>query len=552
MLATQPGKARAIGASSYASQMGLALSRDRAVAPIWLLAAALAALWLLIAPPTPDLAAQVFRATLFRSEGFAVWDSSWYGGHNLPGYSLLFPPMAALIGPRLLGALAVTVSVVLFERLMGAHFPRRAARWATVWFAFVAVGDLMIGRLTFALGVSFGLACLLALDRKRPTLSALFAIACAAASPVAGAFIVLIAVSVAIAQRSRAAAGVAVAATVMVLVMAFGFPEGGVQPYPLRSTIIPVVATVAIALLAGPNQRALRIGAWIYAPVCILASLVPSPLGENVARLGILLAGPLLIALILSRPTPIKHLRVVVVIAAAVACWQLLGPIREVAKGAGDPSTTAAYHQPLIDFFATRGSAPFRVEVPFTRAHWEAAFLAPSLKLARGWSTQLDTKYGALFYRKDDPFSATEYHRWLTNNAVAYIAVPDAAPDPTSKRELAVIASNPPWLRPIWSSAHWKVFKVTDAAPLLTGPGDLLALGRDDFTIQAHRAKPMIVRVRWTSFFTAIEGSVCLARAPDGWTEVTPVRPGRITIAARFDIAKMAEQSSFCSSAGDN
>ncbi|MCX6369756.1 MAG: hypothetical protein NTZ58_00670, partial [Solirubrobacterales bacterium] len=143
--------------------MSTAFARERAAAPIWILAAALAALWLLLAPPTPDLAAQVFRATLFRSEGFAVWDSSWYGGHNLPGYSLLFPPLAALLGPRLLGALAVTASAVLFERLMGAHFPRRAARWATVWFAFAAVGDLMIGRITFALGVTFGLACLLAL-----------------------------------------------------------------------------------------------------------------------------------------------------------------------------------------------------------------------------------------------------------------------------------------------------------------------------------------------------------------------------------------------------
>ena len=532
--------------------MSTAFARERAAAPIWILAAALAALWLLLAPPTPDLAAQVFRATLFRSEGFAVWDSSWYGGHNLPGYSLLFPPLAALLGPRLLGALAVTASAVLFERLMGAHFPRRAARWATVWFAFAAVGDLMIGRITFALGVTFGLACLLALDRKRTALAIIAAVACAAASPVAGAFVVLAAVAVALAERSRGAAAAAAASAITVLVMALGFPEGGVQPYPLRSTIIPVAATIAIALLAGPKRRALQIGAWLYAPVCILASLVPSPLGENVARLGVLCAGPLLIALILSRPTPIKHLRIVVLIAGAVACWQLLGPLRETAKGAVDPSTAAVYHQPVIDYFEAQGGEPFRVEVPFTRAHWEAAYLAPHISLARGWSTQLDTKYGALFYRKDTPFSAAEYHRWLSRNAVRYVAVPDAAPDPSSRRELAVIASQPSWLKPLWSSAHWKVYEVTDHQPLLTGPGELVRLGRDNFTIQAHRAAPMIVRVRWTSFFTVTQGSACLERAKGGWTEVTPVRPGPISIAARFDLQRMAEQSSFCSSAGDN
>ncbi|MSX02553.1 MAG: hypothetical protein F2813_05260 [Actinobacteria bacterium] len=531
--------------------MSTALERDRVAVPIWTLAAALAAVWLLLAPPTPDLAAQVFRATLFRNDGFAVWDSSWYGGHNLPGYSLLYPPLAAMIGPRLLGALAITASTVLFERLMRAHFPLRAARWATVWFAFAALGDLMIGRITFALGVTFGLACLLALDRGKGVLAVIGAIACAAASPVAGAFVVLAAFSVMVAQRSRAAAATALAAAATVLAMALGFPEGGVQPYPITSTVIPVAATIAVALLAGPTRRPLQIGAWLYAPVCILASLIPSPLGENVARLGVLCAGPLLIALILSRPAPIKHLRVVVMIAAVVACWQLLGPLRETAKGAVDPSTAAVYHQPVIDYFAARGGKPFRVEVPFTRAHWEAAYLAPHITLARGWSTQLDVKYGALFYNKDKPFSSDEYHRWLKRNAVSYIAVPDAAPDPSSRRELEVIAEQPSWLKPLWSSAHWKVYKVTDSRPLLSGPGELVSLGRDRFTIQAHRAAPMVVRVRWTSFFTATEGSACLAKTPGGWTEVTPVRPGRLSIAARFDVQRMAEQSSFCTSAGD-
>ncbi|MDP5033385.1 MAG: hypothetical protein NWP31_00410 [Solirubrobacteraceae bacterium] len=532
--------------------MSTALARERATTPIWILAAALAAFWLLLAPPTPDLAAQVFRATLFRSEGFLVWDSSWYGGHNLPGYSLLFPPLAALIGPRLLGALAVTASAILFERLMSAHFPQRAARWATVWFAFAAVGDLMIGRITFALGVTFGLACLLALDRKWISLGVVAAIASAAASPVAGAFVVLATTSIAVAERSRGAAVAAVASAVTVLVMALGFPEGGVQPYPLRSTIIPVAATIAIALLAGPQRRALQIGAWLYAPVCILAALIPSPLGENVARLGVLCAGPLLIALILSRPTPLKHLRAVVLIAAAVACWQLLGPLRETAKGAVDPSTEAVYHQPLIDYFKAQSDEPFRVEVPFTRAHWEATYLAPHITLARGWSTQLDTKYGALFYRKEKPFSAAEYRRWLDRNAVRYVAVPDAAPDPSSRRELDVIASQPSWLKPLWSNAHWKVYEVVNHQPLLTGPGELVELGRDNFTIQAQRAAPMIVRVRWTSFFTVTEGSACLARTKGGWTEVTPVRPGPISIAARFNVRRMADQTAFCSSAGDN
>ena len=53
-----------------------------------------------------DLAAAEYRAWLFGHAGFALWDAQWYGGHHLPGYSLLSPPLGALIGVRLAGALS--------------------------------------------------------------------------------------------------------------------------------------------------------------------------------------------------------------------------------------------------------------------------------------------------------------------------------------------------------------------------------------------------------------------------------------------------------------
>ena len=39
-----------------------------------------------------------------------------------------------------------------------------------------------------------------------------------------------------------------------------------------------------------------------------------------------------------------------------------------------------------------------RVEVAFTHNHWEAAHLATSVPLARGWERQLDEKANPLFY----------------------------------------------------------------------------------------------------------------------------------------------------------
>jgi len=98
-------------------------------------ATVLLAVWLIADPRTPDLAAQVYRVELFRHEGFALWDLHWYGGHALPGYSLLFAPLAALLGMRTVAVLAVLVSVALGERLL-VDLYGQAGRWAAVWFAW--------------------------------------------------------------------------------------------------------------------------------------------------------------------------------------------------------------------------------------------------------------------------------------------------------------------------------------------------------------------------------------------------------------------------------
>ena len=54
-------------------------------------------------PQVGDLAAQVFRTELFQHAGLAIWNGSWYGGHYTLTYSLLFPPLAALLGPQVVG-----------------------------------------------------------------------------------------------------------------------------------------------------------------------------------------------------------------------------------------------------------------------------------------------------------------------------------------------------------------------------------------------------------------------------------------------------------------
>src|SRR5258706_11477736 len=88
--------------------------------PDWLpavaLSAVLAAAMLAWNPQVGDLAAQVFRTELFQRGGLSIWNGSWYGGHYTLTYSVLFPPLGALLRPRLVGTLPVVASSYFFYR----------------------------------------------------------------------------------------------------------------------------------------------------------------------------------------------------------------------------------------------------------------------------------------------------------------------------------------------------------------------------------------------------------------------------------------------------
>jgi hypothetical protein len=515
---------------------------------VWLLGLLGAALWLLLAPPTPDLATQVYRSNLFGRVGFALWDPSWYGGHHIPGYSVLFPALGSLIGPRPVGAIAAVVSVVLAERILAASFSPKAARLAAIWVAVALIGDLLIGRLTYSLGVTVGLGAVLALQRGHPCVAALLGLGCAATSPVAAVFVALAGAAIVLSGGDRRALGVAVTSLGTVVVLAVLFPEGGVQPYRFFQPIVPLLACAGVLALTESRDRTLRVGTVLYVLGCLVTIAIPSPVGDNVLRLGALLGGPLVVALWIDRPARRRNVPLWVVVVATVgfASWQLAGPIREVVKGSGDPSTHAPYYTPVIGFLRTHAGPATRIEVPFTQGHWEAAFLAPHVALARGWETQLDEKYGALFYQQRGAgFTPERYHAWLRENAVRYVVLPDAALDPTSEREGAVIRSRPSWLVPVWSSAHWQVFRVRDTLPLVSGPARLVALRPDGFTLRAAAAGDVLLRVRPTPYLD-VRGPACITPGGDGWTHLRVAAPGRLVVRAKFALDDVVDPASPC------
>src|SRR3954453_16786413 len=173
----------------------------RARVPSWTATLLLAGLWLALGPATPDLAAQGYRAGLLGAHGSAVWDNVWYDGHHLPGYSLVFPAVGSVLGVRVTGAVAAVASAALFGSLVRGR--RAEAAW---WcFAIGCVADLLVGRLTYALGVAAGLAAVWALTRGRLAAGAALAAVCGATRPVAGLSLAVVGVAVALAeQRPRA------------------------------------------------------------------------------------------------------------------------------------------------------------------------------------------------------------------------------------------------------------------------------------------------------------------------------------------------------------
>jgi hypothetical protein len=522
-------------------------------------ACVLVGVWLLLAPRSPDLAAQAYRASLFESSGFTVWDNNWYAGHHLPGYSLVFPWLAWLVGMRLVGALAVLLSTFAFERIVLVVYGPRA-RWGAVCFAVAAAGDVWIGRLTFALGVTFAMLAVLALVRSRPWPAALLTAVCAATSPVAGLLLalagatyMLTAISPGALRSSewrsavlgvltsrRGAMALVLPAFLIALPLEALFPEGGWEPFAASSIIATLAVTLAFLYALPREERLLRIGGYVYLGATLLA-IVPTPMGSNIDRYAVLLAGPLLLCA-LGRDgfiRPGRPLAAVVLAVGLIVTWMVWGPVRESTGVIGDPSTSAAYYTPLKRFLRAHGGSLERVEVPFTHSHWEAALLAPEFELARGWERQLDTKYDPIFFKEG--LTASAYHAWLAENAVSYVALPDVRLDGSSDEEAALIRKGLPYLREVFKSAHWRVFAVLDPTPLVSAPATLTALGHESFTLHFAAAGRSLVRLHFTRYWTVVAShspGVCVSSAPGGWTSVSAKSPGVVRVVARFSLGR--------------
>jgi hypothetical protein len=487
-------------------------------------AALVAAVWLVLRPHTVDMAAHTFRADLFGQEGFTIWNGLWYGGHHTPAYSVLFPPLAWLLGPWVAGALSTVAAAAIFEPLAYNRWGERA-RWGALWFGIGTGAMLFTGRLPFAMGVAFGLGALLAHQRGRLPLALLLGLCCGLASPVAALFLALAGVA---AMEWEVALG----AFLPPALLATAFPEGGYMPFDL-TTYAPIPAMAIAALIVFPKEeKALRRGAVLYALAVTAALMLDTPMGSNAVRLGALFAGPL--ALIAGkRPRTGLGMAAFVLMLACLAFWQWSSAGRDFLASQNEPSAKTSYYTPLLRFLDTQRPEEGRVEIPFTRSHWEAAVVAPHFPLARGWERQLDAGRNALFYR--GILSNFTYANWLAEHAVQFVALPDVKPDESSYKERGLIEHDPPYLKLVKRLPHWRIYAVTLPHPMVIPEENtdirLTRLGSDEVDLDARTPGSALVRVQWSPYWRVKGG--CVERAGD-WTRVTANKPGALRMTTTF------------------
>jgi hypothetical protein len=468
-----------------------------------------------------DLAAQVYRAGLFREHGWIPWDLNWYGGHSVLSYSTLFPPVARAIGLYGAASVSAAVSTWCFARLTRHRFGD-ASRVGVTLFALGTVVPVAVGQLPFLLAEAFALLALVAAARRRGALAVLAAGAAGLTNAVAAIFLAFAVIALAVVDRPARQRYLAifVAALAPTALLGLVFSAPGPFPFPAPQLIdILVVCGLGLALLPR-RDRALRLGLVVYAAAAIVIFLVPNPMGGNMGRLATTVGPPLaLMAAWRDRRVLLAGLAIFLI------GWQW-APLTSIVARGDDPSTRADYYAPLLQHLGQQ-PALGRVEIPVTSGHWEAAYVARSMPLARGWERQLDTALNPIFY-DDQLLTPASYQQWLHDNAVAWVAIPDAGLDAAAEKEAALIRGGLPYLRATWANAHWQVWEVVGAPGLVSGPATLLAMGPDRVQLQSLPGE-VTLRVRYTPRWT-VTGNACIGPTPDGWTRLVVRSPTTLTI----------------------
>jgi hypothetical protein len=324
-------------------------------------AAFLSTIFLVAVPPGVDFAAHVYQRALFIQHGFSLWNNFWYAGqYSFITYSLLYYPLAAWLGIKLLAVATISMSALAFAvvvlRQWGAD-----ARWSSRTFAVVWAGIVLTAAFPFALGTALSLLAIWALQGRRLWRFSLFAVLTLAASPLSFLLLALVLLGIAIGRhtdrRTVVVAGIAVGILGLGEVALWRiFPDNGRYPFSIWELLGAFVfCGFGIVLCWGIDRMgALRFVFPVYAVACTLAFAIPSDLGDNVLRVRYIAfpIGVLLVAMRQWRP------RIVCLVGLGLAlAWNVSPFVGSVTASSGDPTASAAFWSPAITYLHERALA---------------------------------------------------------------------------------------------------------------------------------------------------------------------------------------------------
>ena len=499
-------------------------------------AASLAAVLAWLGPPGSDLAAHAYQRAVFLQHGFALWNNFWYAGrYSFVTYSVLYYPLAALLGIKLLAVATIATAALAFAVVMGREWGP-TARWSSRTFAVVWAGIVLSAAFPFALGIALALLALWTLQARAHWRFAALAALTLAASPVAFLLLALVLLGIALDRRTdwkrllvpALVIGIAGAAEV---VLWRAFPDSGRYPFSVAELAAAATFCVFGAALTWRVEpaRRVRFVFVVYMAACLGAFIVPSAVGENIARLryAAIPVAVLLLSLRNWRP----RLVCIGVLALAVS-WNVTPLAASFAHATSDPAASATYWTPAIRYLHRHLEPSYRVEAVDTEGHWAAVYLPRAgIPLARGWFRQDDFPQNKLLYSRLGPDA---YLAWLRGLGVRYVVLTSAPVDYSARGEARLLTSGHSRLLPVFWSPRIRIFEVPDARRIVTGPGPAGVLELTETRIGLQFAHPGRYRlaVRFSPYWQPSAG--CVLRRPDGMVELAVPRGGRLLL--RFDV----------------
>lgn len=502
------------------------------------LAAAGASFVLLVVPAGGDLAAHVYRTALVR-HGILVWDNFWYAGdYPLSAYSLLYYPLAALVGNIALPIAGVVLAAGCFASVIAREWPS-AGRLPAIAFAVLLAGQVFTAAYPFDLGVAMLMVSLWALQRGRRWLALPAMLATLGFSPLAFLFLCLALLAIALRRRRLNRTTVMVAITVAV---AGAAQLGLLVLLPTPALVFPygiwrMLAGAAVAGLGALLSLRGRAG-WplasiflVWAAAGIAFEVVPSPVGRNILRASVFVFPLMLVAAGRAgwRPRWLAVTACTVALASNVIPYTAMIPDRSSSLG-----SKLSFWQPVIRFLDRHERPGFRVEVVETANHWENYFLPEAgFALARGWYVQLDLADNRALYSPG--LTAARYTAWLRARAVRYVVFPHLPGERAyGGEEAALLASGRSGLPEVWSDGHASIYELPHATPILTGRAPTAITHFDATEIAGRVARPgvYLLRVAFNPYWKVEQGSLCLSRAGRTATILHARSGGRFAIRA--------------------